>query len=158
MVQSFQVLINVYMLNITCHHMPKYFQVSEENHPKKHILVLIQAKHTSVFSEKKQTGGSMTYFLETLWNFLLFYFTPGNSRQNKAPPKDPRNFHIIFSWSPLEIPLCFYLAPGNSTCYFLDTPGNSISSTRPPPMFGVFMGQPNNKIVTEYCTIKIRTK
>ena len=51
MVQSLQVLRNVYILNITCHHMPKYFQVSAEEHPNKHILVLRCAKHhTSVFS------------------------------------------------------------------------------------------------------------
>ena len=37
MVQSFQVLRNVYILNITCHHMPKYFQVSVEKHPNKHF-------------------------------------------------------------------------------------------------------------------------
>ena len=40
MVQSLQVLRNEYMLNIRCHHMPKYFQVSDKNHPNKHILVL----------------------------------------------------------------------------------------------------------------------
>ena len=57
--------------------------------------------------------------------FIFFFFTPGNSRQNKAQPldipqncvrsfgnsktknKDPWKFHIIFSWLPLEIPLCF---------------------------------------------------
>ena len=40
MVQSLQVPRNVYVLNITCYHMPKYFQVSEEKNPNKHILVL----------------------------------------------------------------------------------------------------------------------
>ena len=52
MVQSLQVLGNVYILHITCHYMPKYFQVSrrDEKHPNKHILVLRHAKHhTSVF-------------------------------------------------------------------------------------------------------------
>ena len=61
----------------------------------------------------------------TPWNFSFFYFTPGNSRLNKAPPlkipqifvrflgntkannQDPRKFHIIFSWSPFEILLRF---------------------------------------------------
>ena len=39
------------MLNITCHHMPKYFHVSDEKHPNKHILVLRHEKNsTSVFS------------------------------------------------------------------------------------------------------------
>ena len=107
MVQSFQVLINVHMLNITCHHMPKYFQVSEENHPKKHILVLIQAKHTSVFSEKNQTGGSMTYFFETLWNFLLFYYTPGNSRQTKLRPKTPGISKLFFLGHPWKFHFVF---------------------------------------------------
>ena len=54
MVQSLQVLRNAYILNITCHHMPKYFQVSDEKHLNKHILVLRRVKHhTSVFSYDK---------------------------------------------------------------------------------------------------------
>ena len=56
MVQSLQVLKNVciYILNITCYHMPKYFQISEEKNPNKNILVLRGAKHhTSVFSYDK---------------------------------------------------------------------------------------------------------
>ena len=65
------------------------------------------------------------YFFENPLDFFIFYFTPGNSRQNKAQPldipqnyvrslgnskaknKDPWNFHIIFSWLPLEISLRF---------------------------------------------------
>ena len=63
--------------------------------------------------------------------FHFFCFTPGNSRQNKAQPqnkaesldipqncvrslgnskaknKDPQKLKFIFSWSNLEIPLCF---------------------------------------------------
>ena len=48
MVQSFQVLRNVYILNITSHHMSSH---AIENHPKsKHILVLRRAKdNTSAF-------------------------------------------------------------------------------------------------------------
>ena len=38
-VQSLQVLTNVYISNITCHNMSKYFQVSGEKNPNKHILV-----------------------------------------------------------------------------------------------------------------------
>ena len=50
MAQSLQVLRNVYILNTTCHHKPKYFQVKDEKHPNKHILVLRRAKHhTLVF-------------------------------------------------------------------------------------------------------------
>ena len=69
-----------------------------------------------------------TYFFEKPpLNFSFYYFTPGNSRQNKTPPleipqifvrflgnskvknQDPWKYHmsIIFSWSPLEIPLRF---------------------------------------------------
>ena len=39
----------------------------------------------------------------------------------------------IFSWSLLEIPLHFYLTSGNSTCYFIDTPGNPMPRSPPPP-------------------------
>ena len=64
-------------------------------------------------------------FLITPMEIFIFYFTPGNSRQNKSQPLDtPQNcvrslgnlkaknkdswkFHIIFFWSPLEIPLHF---------------------------------------------------
>ena len=50
MVQTLQFLRNVYILNMTCHHMPKYFLVSDENYPNKDILVPRHAKdHTSVF-------------------------------------------------------------------------------------------------------------
>ena len=54
MVQILQVLRNVYILNITCHHMPKSFQVNVEKHPNKHNVVLRHAKyHTSVYSYDK---------------------------------------------------------------------------------------------------------
>ena len=58
MAQSLQVLRNVLLYNIilniilntTSHHKPKYFQVKDEKHPNKHILVLRRAKHhTLVF-------------------------------------------------------------------------------------------------------------
>ena len=76
--------------------------------------------------EKIQTRGfEDILFWKTHWNFSFLYFNTGNSRQNKAKPldipqncvrflenskakdKDPWKFHIIFSWSPLEVPLCF---------------------------------------------------
>ena len=39
---------------MTCHHMPKYCQVSDEKHPNKHMLVLRREKHpTLVFSYDK---------------------------------------------------------------------------------------------------------
>ena len=84
------------------------------------------------------------HFFDPPWKFSFFYFTPGNSKQNKAQPLDiPQNcvgnskaknkdswkFHFMFSWLRLEIPLGFELAPGNCTCYFFDTPAKSISST-----------------------------
>ena len=99
-----------------------------------------------------------TLFWNT-WNFSFSYFTPGNSRQNKAQPldisqncvrslgnsraksKDPWKFHIIYSWSPLEIPLYFLLTPRNCACYFFDMPGNSISST-PPSCLNFFSNSP----------------
>ena len=49
-VQILQELTNVYILNITYHYIPKYFEVSDEKHLNKHILVLRRAKHhTSAF-------------------------------------------------------------------------------------------------------------
>ena len=50
--------------------------------------------------EKKQTGRLRTYFFEkTTWNFLIFHFTPRNSRQTEL---HPWKFHIVLH--PLEIP------------------------------------------------------
>ena len=64
---------------------------------------------------KIQTGGWEYNFCKTSYNFSLFYFTPGNSRQNKTQPlyipqncvrslvnskaenKDPWKFHFIFN-------------------------------------------------------------
>ena len=80
MVQGFQVLRNVYILNVTCHHMPKYFQVSDENHPNKHILVLRHAKHhTLAFSHDEGYLGP-SIFEEWKKNILSFaeyiFFAP----------------------------------------------------------------------------------
>ena len=49
------------------------------------------------------------------------------------------------TWSFLGNPyklhsLRFWLTPGNSECYLFDTPGNSISSAAPPPLFVFFSG------------------
>ena len=87
-----------------------------------------------------------TYFFENVFFFYLLY--PWKSQTNSSIPGNcaklryipwkfqdqkpwPWKFNIIFSWSRL----C-----GNSTCYFFDTPGNSISSAQSPlPMFVFFL-------------------
>ena len=74
--------------------------------------------------QKKQGGWGHTFLKKNLL-FFIFVLHPGDSRQNIAPPLEipqncirshgnskPKNedswkFHIIFSWSPLEIPLRF---------------------------------------------------
>ena len=40
---------------------------------------------------------------------------------------------IFFLQHPWEFHFVFKLTPGNSTCYFFQSPGNSLSSTPPPP-------------------------
>ena len=50
------------------------------------------------------------------WNFKIYHFTFLSSRLNKSSPtgisdtknQDPWKSQMIFSWSPLEIPLLFY--------------------------------------------------
>ena len=88
------------------------------------------------YSKKKQIGGWGHTFLKPHWKFSFIYFTPGNSRQINAPPLEIVQNCIKSLGSSktknqdhLEIPHNFFLVtPGNSTCYFFDTPGNSISS------------------------------
>ena len=80
-------------------------------------------------SRKKTSRGLRTYFFETPLQFLIFFFyhwkfqtkqssTPGNSTKLcqipslENPGRSPRplpcwKFHIIFSWSSLEVPLRF---------------------------------------------------
>ena len=78
-----------------------------------------------LFQNKILTGELRIYFLENHPEIFIFYYTPENSRQNKAQAldnpqnsvrslensiaknKDPWKFHISFYWSPLEIPLHF---------------------------------------------------
>ena len=43
--------------------------------------------------QKKKNGGWRHTFLKKPWNFSFFYFTSGNSRQNKASPLE---FHKLF--------------------------------------------------------------
>ena len=80
--------------------------------------------------EKTKQGGLRTYFFEKPLEFFHFLnFAPGNSRQNKVPTleipqifarslgsskaknQDPWKFHILFFWSPLEIPYAISLIP-----------------------------------------------
>ena len=88
--------------------------------------VTYQFSYTMGYSRKKpKRGGWGHTFLNPPGIFHFFYFSPGNFRQNKAPPleipqncvtflgnsntknQDPWKFHIIFFWSILEIPLHF---------------------------------------------------
>ena len=60
----------------------------------------VSIKKGMVYSRKKQTGG-WGLFWKPFWNFSLFYFTPVNSRKNKALTLEiPKNFVIVT----LEIP------------------------------------------------------
>ena len=71
------------------------------------------------------------------WNFYKIVLHPLEF-QLKNQDQDPSwKFHIIFSGSPFEIPLIFFLlAPGISTFYFFNNPaGTSMSSTSPVWMF-----------------------
>ena len=58
--------------------------------------------------EKIETGELRIYFFETPGTFHFFYFTSGNSRQNKAQP--------------LDIPQNCVRSLGNSTLFFLGHP------------------------------------
>ena len=70
--------------------------------------------------EKNQTGELEDILLWKLpWNFSFFYFTPGNSRQNKAQPLDI--FYCVRSLG-LEIPWPKTKIHGNSTLFFLVHP------------------------------------
>ena len=59
------------------------------------------------------------------WKFYKIVLDP--LKNSKAKNQVLRKFHTIFSWSTFEIPFYFSLTPGNYTCSFFDTPGNSIS-------------------------------
>ena len=86
-----------------------------------------------------------------------YFRSLGNS---KARNQDPWKFHIIFSWSPLEIPLCSYLTPRsrNSTCYFFDTLGNSMSLSPAAPLLCVFFLEQPNTIVNQLIAFKALKK
>ena len=119
------------MYNMTVPHMfsmSVYIVIQKVNVCLIHLLQI----HYWLFQKKNRKGeggggrGLRPYFfLENPLEFFSFHFTSVNSRENKAPPleipqncvrslggsktknQDSRKFHIIFSWSPLEIPLRF---------------------------------------------------
>ena len=107
---------------------------------------------TLVYSKKIQTGWWGTediLFWKPPLEFFIFYFTHGNSRQNKAQPLDIPPNCVKIPWKfqgqkqrPLAIPHYFFLVtlgyytlflinPWKFHNYFFDTPGNSISSIPP---------------------------
>ena len=99
------------------------------------------------YPRKNPNEGLRMYFFERdPWNFKICHCTLGNSRENEASPREiPQNcvtlnrisktrnqeawmFHMIFSWSSLEILLHFLLNPGICTSFFYNTPGNFMFS------------------------------
>ena len=91
----------------------------------KNYKLMYELYSIGLFQNKILTGELRIYFLENHPEIFIFYYTPENSRQNKAQAldnpqnsvrslensiaknKDPWKFHISFLWSPLEIPLHF---------------------------------------------------
>ena len=64
---------------------------------------------------KKNRGVEDILFRKSRWNFSFIYFTPGNSRQIKAPPLEIAQ-NCVTSWKfqdqkprPLEVPHNFFL-------------------------------------------------
>ena len=101
------------------------------------------------YPKKNPNEGLRMYFFERdPWNFKICHCTLGNFRENEASLLEiPQNcvtlnkmsktrnqeawmFHMIFSWSSLEIPLHFLLNPGICTFFFYNTPGNFMFSTQ----------------------------
>ena len=86
----------------------------------------------------KKMGVDDILFLKNHWNFRVCYFTLGNSGQNKAlsleilqncmtPLGYETKIFVIFSCLSLKVLVISYLAQGNSTCYFFNISGKSIS-------------------------------
>ena len=91
----------------------------------KNYKLMYELYSIGLFQNKILTGELRIYFLENHPEIFIFYYTPENSRQEKAQAldnpqnsvrslensiaknKDPWKFHISFLWSPLEIPLHF---------------------------------------------------
>ena len=128
---------------------------------------------------KKGGGVDWGYtFLKNPWNFSVFYFTLGNSRQNKVKAHSldiPQNYVRSPSEFPAKRPpqkpralqpgnslLFFLVTLGNSTSFlinpwkfhmlFFDTPGNFISLTPPRPLLldHFFWNSPRGPIPTSW--------
>ena len=81
MVESLQVLRNICILYITCHYMPKYFQVNDRKHSNKHVLALRRAKYqTSVFSHDMAANWVLRFLKNKRKTFSvlqnIFFFAP----------------------------------------------------------------------------------
>ena len=105
--------------------------------------------------EKKKKQGLRTYFFENPLEFFI-YFTPGNSREIKAPPL----LEIVQNWKflaletskeiprpkqkpgPLEIPHFFLVTLGNATCFLI--PLEIPYPQPPPPVCFFFLNSPLN--------------
>ena len=81
------------------------------------------------YSRKNPNSGWGYTYLKTPWDFLFFYFIPGNFRQNKTQPLDiPQNCVSYIPWKfqgqkqrTLEIPNYFFLGTlGNSTSILIN--------------------------------------
>ena len=105
------------------------------------------------YSRKKHKQEELkTYFLKSpapLEFIFLTISTPGyttnfvRSLGNSMPKaKTPKNSTLFFLGHPWKFN--FYSTTGNSTYYFFDTPGNSISST-PAPCLDFFWNSTTRK-------------
>ena len=114
-----------------------------------------------LFQRKPKQEGLKTYFFEKLleslglslylWKFQRKQsFTPENFtgtcalflQNSKAINQDPGKFYMIFSWSPMEIPLLFYLTPGNPNALSSAPLEISIPQTLSSSLFGLFWSSP----------------
>ena len=85
-----------------------------------------------IFQKKTKQGEAVEdiLFWKITWNFSFFYFTPGNSRQNKAHPWKFHKFLLdSLDWKfqgpklgPLEIPHYFFLITLRNSTSFLINP------------------------------------
>ena len=108
-----------------------------------HSMVTISNRLEISHGHSRKNGWELrSYFFKKTWDFSFFYFILGNSskKQSSTPANSARlcyipwKFHGKKSSSPPPPPPCksqiphyfFLFTPGNSACYFFDTPGDSI--------------------------------